>query len=147
MAMNDLYDADVFKWSQHQAALLRRRAAGELVNEAELDWPNIAEEIESVGASQLRAVRSLLVQALLHDFKAEAWPHSLYVGTWRGEARRFRDDAADAYTPSMRQHIELAKLYKRALAAIPDQVDGQPPRPVAQTCSVTLEELLGSTDP
>src|SRR4051794_32211880 len=54
--MSELYDADVYEWSQHQAALLRRRAAGELVNEAELDWPNIAEEIESVGSEQLHAV-------------------------------------------------------------------------------------------
>ena len=46
---SNLYDADVFEWSQHQAVLLRRRAAGELVNEAEPDWPNIAEEIESAG--------------------------------------------------------------------------------------------------
>ena len=87
--MGELYDADVFEWSQRQAALLRRRAAGELVNDAELDWPNIAEEIESVGNSELRAVRSLLVQALLHDLKAEAWPLSPYVPGWRAEARGF----------------------------------------------------------
>src|SRR5437660_11691062 len=105
--MGELYDSDVFEWSQHQAGLLRRRAAGELINEAELDWPNIAEEIESVGNSQLRAVRSLLLQALVHDLKAEAWPLSTYVPGWRAEARRFRIDAADAYTPSMRQHIDV----------------------------------------
>src|ERR1700759_5541125 len=110
--MSELYDQDVFEWSQHQADLLRRRAAGELVNEAELDWPNIAEEIESVGNSQLRAVRSLLVQALLHDLKAEAWPLTSYVSGWRAEARRFRGDAADSYTSSMRQHIDVAKLYR-----------------------------------
>ena len=52
--MSDLYDADILQWSEHQAALLRRRAAGELVNEADLDWPNIAEEIESLGKSQSR---------------------------------------------------------------------------------------------
>jgi len=44
---------------------LRRRAAGDLVNEAELDWPNIAEEIESVGNEQIHAVRSLLMRALV----------------------------------------------------------------------------------
>jgi len=46
-AMTDLYDADILAWSEHQAALLRRRAAGELVNEADLDWPNLADEIEA----------------------------------------------------------------------------------------------------
>jgi hypothetical protein len=141
--MGELYDADVFEWSQHQAALLRRRAAGELVNEAELDWPNIAEEIDSVGRSQLTAVRSLLVQALLHDLKAEAWPLSREVSHWRGEARRLRGDAADTFTPSMRQLIDVQKLHRRALAAMPDTIDGQPPFPVPAECPVTLDELLG----
>nr|WP_294517667.1 DUF29 family protein [uncultured Rhodopila sp.] len=43
------YDADVALWADRQTGLLRRRAAGELVNDSELDWPHIAEEIESVG--------------------------------------------------------------------------------------------------
>jgi hypothetical protein len=49
--------------------MLRRRAAGELINDAELDWPNIAEEIEDVGKSQRQAVESHLILALLHDLK------------------------------------------------------------------------------
>jgi hypothetical protein len=61
--MSDLYDADILEWSERQAALLRRVAAGERVNDTAPDWPNIIEEIESVGRSQLSAVRSLLTQA------------------------------------------------------------------------------------
>ena len=52
----------------------RRCAVGELVNEAELDWDNIAEEIESVGRSDLHAVTSWLMQEPRHDLKTEAWP-------------------------------------------------------------------------
>jgi hypothetical protein len=140
--MSDLYDTDILEWSEQQAALLRRRAAGELVNEAELDWPNIAEEIESVGNEQLHAVTSLLVQALLHDLKSEAWPLTSYVPHWRAEARRFRGDAADRFVPSMRRQIDLAKLYARALRAMPDTVDRLAPLPVPDTCPVTLDELL-----
>lgn len=141
--MGELYEADVFEWSQHQAALLRRHAAGELVNEAELDWPNIAEEIDSVGRDQLHAVESFLVQALVHDLKAEAWPLSREVPGWRAEARRFRGDAAARFTPAMRQRIDLARIYRRALRAMPDTIGGQPPLPVPQVCPVTLDELLG----
>ena len=72
--MSDLYNRDIVTWSEQQAALLRRRAVGELVNEAELDWDNIAEEIESVGRSDLHAVTSWLMQEPRHDLKAEAWP-------------------------------------------------------------------------
>ena len=85
--MSDLYDTDILLWSERQAQLLRRRVAGELVNDNDLDWPNIAEEIEDVGRSSLRACRSQLFQALLHDLKAEAWPLSSEVPHWRSEAR------------------------------------------------------------
>jgi len=140
------YDTDILLWSERQAELLRRRAAGELVNEAALDWPNIAEEIESVGNEQLHALTSLLVQALTHMLKAEAWPLSREVPHWQAEARRFRGDAADRFAPSMRQRIDLAKLYRRALRAVPETIDGQPPLPMSEVCTVTLDELL-SDDP
>ena len=39
------YDLDFYAWSQRQGSLLRRLAAGERVNDANLDWPNIADEI------------------------------------------------------------------------------------------------------
>jgi hypothetical protein len=140
--MSDLYDDDILLWSEHQADLLRRRAAGELVNEAEFDWPNIAEEIESVGNEQLHAVESFMVQALLHDLKATAWPLSRDVPHWRAEARRFRGDAASRFAPSMRQRIDMAKNYRRALRAMPETIDDQPPLPVPESCPMTLDELL-----
>jgi hypothetical protein len=136
------YDIDILVWSEHQAELLRRRAAGELVNDAEIDWPNVAEEIEDVGRSQLRAVESHLVQALLHDLKAEAWPLSRDVPHWRAEARGQRDDARAAFVESMRQRIDVASLYRRALRRIPDLNDDVPPLPVPETCLVTLDELM-----
>ena len=72
--MSDLYEDDILLWAERQSDLLRRRAAGELVNDGELDWPNIAEEIEDAGRSQLHGVESLLTQALLHMLKAKSWP-------------------------------------------------------------------------
>ena len=41
------YDTDVFLWSEHQADLLRRVAAGENIND-QVAWPNIIEEVETV---------------------------------------------------------------------------------------------------
>src|SRR3954468_12796669 len=116
--MGELYEADVFEWSQHQATLLRRRAAGELVNEAELDWPNIAEEIESVGRSEVRAIGSWLFQAFVHDLRAKAWPLSRHVPHWGAEARGFRAQARRNYRSSMRQQIDVPGLYSDALQAM-----------------------------
>ena len=116
------------------------------MNEDALDWPNwsnLAEEIADVGRSEWRAVESHLVQALLHDLKAEAWPLSREVPHWRAEARRQRDEARAAFTPSMAQRIDVAALYRRARRAMPETIDGTLPLPVPQVCPVTLEELLG----
>jgi hypothetical protein len=137
------YDTDILTWSEHQAELLRRRAAGELVNDAEMDWPNIAEEIKDVGRSELRSCRSLLRQALRHMLKAEAWPLARDAPTWLADAIDFRRQTRDAFTPSMRQKIDVADLYADALAAMPETIDGQPPLPVPDVCPVTLDELLG----
>jgi hypothetical protein len=142
--MSDLYDADILEWSERQADLLRRMAAGERLNDNAPDWPNIIEEVESVGREQLHAVESFLVQALVHILKAEAWPQSQAVPGWRAEARRFRGDAAARYSPSMRQRIDLAKLYERALEGMPETIDGQPPLPLPETCPMTLDELLNT---
>jgi hypothetical protein len=76
--MGELYETDVLEWSEHQAWLLRQHVAGEPGNETP-DWTNIIEEVESVGRSQLSAVKSLLVQAIDHDLKCEAWPLRPYV--------------------------------------------------------------------
>jgi hypothetical protein len=141
------YDADILIWSEHQSALLRRRAAGELINEAELDWHNIAEEIEDVGSNRLHAVESLLVQALRHMLKALAWPDSRDVPGWRADAIDFRRQARRRFVPSMRQKIDLAGLYGDARAALPETIDGQLPLAVPETCPVTLDALLGDVPP
>lgn len=56
------YDTDVLLWSERQAALLRRMGAGERVND-QVDWPNVAEEIESLGRSDKREMRSVCARS------------------------------------------------------------------------------------
>ena len=46
------YDLDFYAWTERQGSLLRPLAAGERVNDADLNWPNIAEEIETLGRSE-----------------------------------------------------------------------------------------------
>lgn len=145
--MSDLYDRDILEWSERQAELLRRHAAGERINDTDLDWSNIIDEVADVGRNTLRACRSQLLQALLHDLKAEAWPLSRDVPHWRSEARVARINAADAYAPSMAQKIDITDLYAKALHALPETMDGQPPLPVPAVCPVALDELLGGDDP
>ena len=139
------YETDVLVWSEHQADLLRRMGAGERVND-QVDWENVAEEIESLGRSERRACESHLVLALLHDLKAKAWPLSRDVPHWRAESRGHRADARRAFTPSMRQRIDLAALYREATDRLPETSDGQAPLSVPETCPVTLDELLAEPE-
>ncbi len=140
--MSDLYDTDILLWSERQADLLRRHAAGERVNDASIDWSNIVEEIEDVGSERLHAVESLLVQALRHMLKAEAWPLSRDAPSWRADAIDFRQQARRRFVPSMRQKIDVADLYADAVRALPESIDGTAPLPVPAKRPVTLEELL-----
>ncbi|HEY2620889.1 MAG TPA: hypothetical protein VGI78_26365 [Acetobacteraceae bacterium] len=70
-------------------------------------------------------------------------PNSLSVSAWQSDALLFRAQARRAFSPSMRQRLDLPSLYADALHAKPDTMDGQPPQPVSPTCPVTLDELLG----
>lgn len=139
--MSDLYDADILLWSEHQAALLKRLAAGERLNERP-DWANIIDEMESVGRSEFNSVEGLLVQCIAHRLKAEIWPGSREVPSWLADARGFQGDAISRYTPSMRQRLDLAKLYRRALARLPASIDGLAPLPAPSECPYGLDELL-----
>ncbi len=140
--MSDLYDSDIVVWSEEQANLLRRLARGERLNEANPDWENIIEEIESVGRSETQAVESLLFQALVHWLKAEAWPASITAPTWRADSRLFRVQARRRFAPSMRQKLDVAGLYRDALTGLPETMDAGPPLPVPAECPFTLDRLL-----
>ena len=140
--MSDLYDSDVLAWSETQVELLREHAAARAGN-GEIDWPNIIEEIEGVGQSQVDQVESWLFQMALHLLKAEAWPLSTAKPHWDAEARGFRAQARRKYRASMARKIDLPGLYSDALQALPDTIDGTPPLPVDMVCPWTLEAVLG----
>jgi hypothetical protein len=141
--MSGIYDTDILVWSEDQAALLRRLAAGERVND-QVDWTNVIEEIESVGNEQLHAVSSLLTQAIIHRLKAMAWPDARDADNWRADAERFGGDAADRFAPSMRKRLDVAHIYRRALRAVPATMYGEPRPPLPAACPWSLDELLGS---
>jgi hypothetical protein len=130
-----LYDQDILAWSTRQADLLRRLGRGERVND--VDWDNIAEEIESVGRSELHAVESYLDLIITHVLKIHAAPDHESVPHWRHEMLTFQRNARRRYTDSMRQNIDLASLYrditKSEMAVIPE------------TNPFTLDDLLNAS--
>jgi hypothetical protein len=138
---NDLYDRDALAWSERQAALLRRVARGERVND--VDWDHVVEEIEDVGISELNAVQSYLDQILVHLLKLRGWPELDAEQHWRAEIVAFQTGLERRFAPSMRQRIDLAKLYSRAVRQIELLRHGGKPAPASPPdCPVTLDQLL-----
>ncbi len=137
-----LYERDVLIWSERQADLLRRLAAGERVNEM-VDWPNVIEELEAVGRSELRSCKSLLRRSLVHLLKLAAWRDSKAASHWRGEIIGFLADAQYGFSPSMRQRIVLGDLYARALRQVRAGTDDAgEPRTLPEACPFALDDLL-----
>jgi hypothetical protein len=137
-----LYDTDALAWSERQAALLERLASGERVN-AEIDWPNLIEEVRDVGLSQLHGCESLLQQAMRHLLKLHAWPASTAIAHWQSEAVTFLGDARRRFSPSMRQRIDLADIYALALRSVRFLNDQSgAPAPLPDACPFTLDALL-----
>ena len=140
--MDSLHDTDALAWSEQQADLLRRLAAGERLNEA-VDWANVIEEVGDVGLSQLHACESLLEQALAHLLKGQAWPGNQSVEHWMDEADAFLSDAGRRFSPSMRQRIDLDRLYARALGRVRRVTERTgTPRELPPALPFTLQELL-----
>ncbi|WP_158926420.1 DUF29 domain-containing protein [Acidisphaera sp. S103] len=136
-----LYERDILSWSEQQADLLRRLARGERVND--VDWEHVVEEIEDVGLSELHAVESFLDLMLVHLLKVRGWPDSPSLAHWRGEVGSFQKNATRRFAPSMRQRIDLAKLYRDAMEQLAGvDYDGVSPLAWPVTCPFTLDDLL-----
>ena len=95
--MSTLYQDDFYSWSLAQAAGLRRLAGLRLNHAPELDWRELAEEIEDLRRSLERELHSRLVVLLLHllkwqfqpGFRSRSWQSSITVQR-RGIARPLR---------------------------------------------------------
>jgi len=134
---DDLYWDDTLLWSERQADLLRRLAAGERVND--VDWEHVIEEIEDVGKAELRACTSLLRNALVHLLKLALSPGSDAAAHWRGEVRAFLADARRAFSPAMRQKIDLQEIHAEAIDIV-EAADTTLP----SDCPFALDDLLGA---
>jgi len=142
--MDDLYVHDVAAWAERQADLLRRLARGEQIND-EPDWPNIAEEIQDVAASQRREIRNRLAVLCEHLLKWAYQPEHR-SGSWRGSIVEARQRIADVIeeSPSLGAYPgeRLSRSYEAGLAkaAAETGLGGLP-----ATSPWTAEQVLDQT--
>lgn len=140
--MNDLYDADVVLWSERQTELLRRRAGGDLANDADLDWSNIAEEIEAVGRSARRELQSRLVRLLQHLLKWQYQPE-FRSASWRTTIRNQRNAIGDLLDESPSLKTALPEMFPTAYRrARLNALDETGLLDLPQTAPFTVERAL-----
>lgn len=133
-----LYENDFYAWTQKQATLLRDE---EWEN---LDWQQIAEEIESLGRNERRAIH--LGVLLLHLLKLEyqrrpwfltrSWPNTI-------AEQRNRLDAALAESPTLRAQINelITEAYPYAIKDTA-RATGLPRAAFPAVCPYSVEQLL-----
>jgi hypothetical protein len=110
----DLYDQDFLLWTEEQTAALRRAKESNLP----LDWENLAEEIESLGKSDRRQLRSQIRRILRHLFKL-ASPAPEPPAGWCSTISDGRGDIEDVLrdSPSLRREIDAFIAEEADLAA------------------------------
>jgi hypothetical protein len=142
------YDTDISIWSERQGELLRRRATGELVNEAELDWRNIAEEIEALGKSDRRELRNRIATLLDYLIRLQASPATSPWAGWRKTVREQRRGIQTLLkeSPSLGPAVpviigeELSGAREEALASLAD--NNEPPRVDVASLDFTADQVL-----
>lgn len=142
------YDTDLLLWSRRQADLLRRVAAGERVND-QVDWENVAEEIESLGRSDRRALHNRIASILVHLIKLEASPADEPRIGWCETILEQRRHVARllAESPSLRTIVPQVIAEElddaRAQAAIALQGYSEQPRVDPAKLDFTQDQVLG----
>jgi hypothetical protein len=107
-----LYDEDFYAWTQQQAAALRTHFRGD----NRIDVEHLAEEIEDLGKSELKALESQVVNILTHllklDYSSLDWPRN----HWRQEVFAFRRVLERRMTSSLKRLLleQLDDLYTSA---------------------------------
>jgi hypothetical protein len=100
-----LYDRDFVRWTEQQSSALRE--ASRFPTNLPLDWGNLAEEIESLGRSQRRELRSRLTAILEHLLKLEHSPAPDPRHGWMDTVERERSEIELLLedSPSLRREV------------------------------------------
>jgi hypothetical protein len=134
------YDEDFYAWTQHQAALLREEKW------QALDYPNLAEELESLGKSDWRELEHRLDGLLMHLLKWRYQPSGRQTGhSWRSTIREHRRQLTRVLrdSPSLRPRVPqvLPESYANARLDASDET-GLPLGTFPETCPWTIDQIF-----
>lgn len=99
-----LHDRDFYLWVENQAIAIKNK------NLDAVDWENLLEEIEDMGASQKRALRSYYYRLVEHLLKLRNWKEERANNEikWRIEVTNFRRQIKDILqdSPSLKNYLK-----------------------------------------
>jgi hypothetical protein len=139
-----LYRTDYYAWTKQQAAELRRLAA--VRADSTLDLANLAEEVESLGRSQLSSVKSQMRRVIEHLLKLQYGVEPR--AGWRRTIIEARDEIADDLTAALRRDAAaaLALLYeqsrRRARAALVEHGERDAAQALPATCPYSFDQIV-----
>ena len=158
-AVKTLYTEDFFAWSQQQAEALRAAARGS--SNQPLDWENLAEEVEDLGKSDRRELRSRLALIIEHLVKLRHSrardPRRKWRETIRGERAEVERILEDS--PSLRREVAnlIVKEAKHAIELVIAELEergeiapamGQAlSKPKSEGSPYTVAQILGDWFP
>jgi hypothetical protein len=135
------YDEDFALWAQQQAALLRA------LGDSRIDYENIAEELESMGRSESREIRSRLAVLLAYLLKWEYQPLQR-SRSWRGSIVEARAEIAEILqeSPSLcRRPAEVLDLAYRVGRDKAGIETGMGAKVIPRNCPYRVEDILNDT--
>src|SRR5262245_10756291 len=110
--MHPKYEEDFYGWAMAEANLLRQRRLNDL------DFEHLIEELESMGASERREIRSRTKQLLNHLLKWQFQP-DLQCKSWKNSIRNQRRELAEVLkdNPSLKPTLpeNIKDSYQYAL--------------------------------
>lgn len=135
------YETDFYLWTQQQADLLRQ---GQF-NRVDLDLANIAEEIESMGKQDRRAVSRYLQNVLMHLLKWRYQPERRGTSWWMSiDNGRYQIADILEESPSLKSQMDAltTKEYSRARKNAAGET-GLPLTTFPEQCPFTVEQITG----
>jgi hypothetical protein len=135
--LKELYETEYDRWLSEMIKLLKNRQL------EELDYENLIEELEALGRSERSAVKSLLLQIIIHLMLYQFWQseREQNANHWAGEIITFRVQLEDKLTINLRNYLEneLLKIYQNALLIVQKktQLNSLP-----EQCPYSLQQLL-----
>jgi hypothetical protein len=135
---DQLYKTDFVAWTEQTVQLIRAGQFGQV------DWEAVIEEIESLGRSERRELKSRLEVLLQHLLKWQ-YQSNLRSGSWRNTIDEQRNRIADLLqeSPSLKSYPEevLAECYRRGRKAARNETE-LPLEMFPVDCPYTITQVL-----